>query len=288
MAFYAIHMEPGVIPSTAEMAIQAFEKLNDLTVVVHDLTAQLWPFLLPERFRHCSARCLAVKATRDWACQDFEIHRLRPAVVQFPDGRYHICHAGIFEWMVPVFIENRLAWILFAGQRQLKGVYRHLTRDIRTTTRAFTARNAPPSVTEEQAVHVLEALRQLRARLLQWHTDAARRQPEGELLAGRRLLIERYIFDHHAGAASVAGLAQQLQLSESRAIHLVKEIFGRSYIKLLSEMRLRTAASLLRETAMPILDVCLASGFQDLSHFHRFFRRRFGVTPLRYRRLPPA
>jgi transcriptional regulator GlxA family with amidase domain len=53
-------------------------------------------------------------------------------------------------------------------------------------------------------------------------------------------------------------------------------------------MRLRTAASLLRETSMSILDVCLASGFQDLSHFHRFFRKRFGATPLRYRRLPPA
>ena len=287
MAFYAGCIKSPAILSAPEMALQSFEKVNNLTVTVHDLTKKLWPFLSPERFRHCSARCLAVKNTRDWACHDFEIHRLRPAVAQFPDGRYHVCHAGLFEWVVPVVIDDRLGWILFAGQRQPKGAFQHLVRDARITTPAFTARNGPPPVTEEEAVYVLEALRQLRARLLQWHADFARRPPEGEIV-GRRLLIERYIFDHHGADASVAGLARQLGLSESRAIHLVREIFGRSYIKLVSEMRLRTAASLLRETAMPILDVCLSSGFQDLSHFHRFFRGRFGVTPLRYRRQPPA
>ena len=53
-------------------------------------------------------------------------------------------------------------------------------------------------------------------------------------------------------------------------------------------MRLRTAAGLLRATSASIVEVCLDSGFQDLSHFHRLFRRRFGVTPLRYRRTVPT
>jgi AraC-like DNA-binding protein len=251
------------ILSTPEMAIQSFEKVNDLHVVVHVLTRKLWPFLSPERFRHCSPLCLAVKITRDWACLDFEINRLRPAAAAFPDGRWHICHAGLLEWVMPVFIEGSLAWLLFAGQRRPKGAFHHLARDPRTTAPAYTARNAPPPVTEEHAAHVLEALRQLRSRLLQWHTDVARRLRAGdaarlagsELLAHRRPLIERYIYDNHTGDASVAGLARELHLSESRAIHLVKELFGRSYIKLISEMRLRTAASLLRETSLPILDV---------------------------------
>jgi AraC-like DNA-binding protein len=148
-------------------------------------------------------------------------------------------------------------------------------------------------VTEEHAVHVLESLCQLRSRLLQWHEQAAGvlragSVSQGEGLVHRRTQIERYIHDKHASGASITGLARALHLSESRAIHLVKEIFGQGFIKLVSEMRLRTAASLLRETSMPILDVCLASGFQDLSHFHRLFRRRFGVTPLRYRRMPPT
>lgn len=276
--------------SVPERAIRSFEEIHRLHLVVHDLTATLWLFLSPERFRHCSARCRAVKKTRDWACGDFEITRLRDEIARFPDGRYHVCHAGLLEWIVPVHLENRLAWILFAGQRRARGRFEHLVRDVRATARAYHARNAPPEVTEERAEHVLEALRQLRSRLLQWHANAARpsRQAAADVPSQRRAAIERYIFEHHAGDASVAGLAERLRLSESRAIHLVRELFGQSYIKLVSEMRLRTAASLLRETSRPILDVCLSSGFQDLSHFHRIFRRRFGLTPRRYRALPPG
>jgi AraC-like DNA-binding protein len=274
-----------------EVAIRAFETINKLQVVVHDLTSKLWPFLAPERFQHCSPLCRAVKTNRDWACRDFEIHRLRPCAQDIPEGRYHVCHAGLLEWVVPVFIEDRLAWLLFAGQRQPKGVFRHLIRDSRTTRAAHAARSAPPGVDEEHAMQVLEGLRQLRSRLLQWYQDAephlhlvkGTRRVAGDLPAKQRLLIERHIFSHHARDASVAGLAHKLGLSESRSMHLVKEIFGRSYIKLVNEMRLRTAASLLRETSLSVLNVCLASGFRDVSHFHRTFRRRFGVTPRDYR-----
>lgn len=291
---YCVNFEKT--PFSPETAIQAFEKVNDLHVVVHDVTSTLWPFLAPERFRHCSPLCLAVKATRDWACNRFEIHNLRSAVENFPEGRYHICHAGLLEWVVPVFIEDRLAWLLFAGQRRPKGAFRSLVKDSHSTEPAYTARTAPPMVDEEHAAHILEALRQLRSRLLQWHHEVSQHlyrrnkatETGADLLARRRPLIERYIIDHHAGDASVAGLARKLRLSESRAIHLVKEIFGRSYIKLVGEMRLCTAASLLRETSLPMIEVAMASGFLDLSHFHRFFRRRFGLTPAQYRRQPPA
>jgi AraC-like DNA-binding protein len=296
MAFYAAMQVLTDIILGPEKAIAAFEKVNGLHLVVHDLTRRLWPYLSPERFRHCSAPCLAVKTTHDWACHDFEIKRLREEIRDYPDGRYHVCHAGLLEWVVPVYLDGQLAWILFAGQRHPSGAFQSLLRDLRVTTTTGHARKPPAGVTEEHAVHVLESLRQLRSRLLQWWEQAggAFRAEAGARLARdgglvhRRTQIERYIHDKYADGASVAGLAQALRLSESRAIHLVREIFGRSFIKLVTEMRLRTATSLLRETSMPILDVCLTSGFQDLSHFHRFFRKRFGATPLRYRRMPPA
>jgi AraC-like DNA-binding protein len=281
-------MKPEEMLSTPELAIRTFEKIHNLSIVVHDLTTRLWPILPPERFRHCSAHCLAVKRTHDWACHEFEIARLRGEIARFPEGRYHICHAGFFEWVVPAYIENRLSWVLFAGQRRPAGKFPHLVRDPRRTQIDWGLRKPPPPVREQHAELVLEVLRQLRSRLLQWREQAARDSVERDFAGQRRLAIERYIYDRHTGGASVAGLARELHLSPSRAIHLVKELFGRSYIKLVSEMRLRTAASLLRETSRPILDVCLESGFQDLSHFHRLFRRRFGVTPRSYRRLPPA
>lgn len=280
-----------------EWAIRAFEKQNDLRVVVHDLTATLGPFLEPERFKHHAPCCVAVKARHDWACVDFEITRLRGELPAFPEGRYHRCHAGFMEWVVPVFIKGRLAWILFAGQRRDTGDYRHLFRDVRTTSGAGVVAKVLRETGEADAEAILESLRQLRARLLEWQGQVAvllkhTRTPESggaRDMAGRRRLIQSFLHANHTeGASSLADLAQALHLGESRASHLVKELFGRSYVELLNELRLRTAASLLRDSALTVTEVCLSSGFGDAAHFHRCFRKRFATTPLKYRRMSRA
>lgn len=276
---------------TPEWAIQCFEKLTGLQLVVHDIGAHLWPFLQPERFKHRAPCCIAVKATHDWACMDFEVTRLRPDILHHPEGRCHVCHAGFMEWVMPVFIHDQLAAILFAGQALPKGNHAHLVRDIRRSTG-----HVPPamrSVREEEADPVLESLRQLRSRLLQWHEEAIsvlkiednKRNPAEKTVATRRQQIQHFIYEHHTNPAPIKRLARYLHLGESRTIHLVKELFGCSYIKLVNQMRLRTAASLLRNSSLPILEISLSSGFKDLSYFHRTFRKHFGSTPLQYRHL---
>ena len=279
-----------------EWAIRAFEKLSYLQVVVHDLSSTLGLFLQPERFKHRSPCCIAVKARHDWACVDFEITRLRKDILRSPEGRYHRCHAGFMEWVVPVFINDRLVWILFAGQSRTTGDYRHLVRDVRSTPINAAQSRKLCEIGEPQAEAILESLRQLRSRLLEWHTQASAllkntRTPGSEDLsdmAGRRQLIQSFLHRNHTGPANLRDLAKTLHLGESRVSHLVKELFGRSYVQLLNELRLRTATSLLRESSLSVLEVCLNSGFRDMSHFHRCFQKRFGITPLKYRRLSQA
>lgn len=274
---------------TPEWAIQCFEKLTGLQIVVHDLGARLWPFLQSERFKHRSPCCAAVKATHDWACTDFEITRLRSDILKHPEGRCHVCHAGFMEWVMPVFIHDQLAAILFAGQVRAGGSHPHLIRDIRRTSAATS--HTLRSVKADEAASVLESLRQLRSRLLQWHSEAhtflkidhTSPIPAGQTMATRRQQIRHFIYQRHTDPAPIKDLAQFLHLGESRTIHLVKELFGCSYIKLVNQMRLRTAASFLRNSSLPILEVSLSSGFHDLSYFHRTFRKHFGSTPLQYR-----
>ena len=48
------------------------------------------------------------------------------------------------------------------------------------------------------------------------------------------------------------------------------------------ELRLQHSVGLLARahlTRQKISEVALSSGFNDLSYFHRCFRRRFGMTP---------
>ncbi|MBE7463924.1 MAG: helix-turn-helix transcriptional regulator [Planctomycetes bacterium] len=278
-----------------ERAITAFERLHAMRVTVHDLQGSLWAVLPPERFRHTHPLCLAVKAhDRDRGCMDFEHRQLRRDLPACPAGRVHVCHAGFVEWVASVFQGEALAWVLFAGLRKPGADLVTLARDSGPPLkgRPWPARAPQPApVGEEEAALILEALRQLAARLRVWAQeqaahgvrsthDVARADP----LASRRALIQRFVHDRHTHPVCLADLAKRMSLSESRAGHAIKEACGASFIELMAEARVRTAAGLLRNTGLPVLEIAARSGFGDASNFHRAFRARMGVSPHRYRR----
>ncbi|WP_250481738.1 helix-turn-helix domain-containing protein [Caballeronia sp. NCTM5] len=68
-----------------------------------------------------------------------------------------------------------------------------------------------------------------------------------------------------------------------RYLHKTLEDSGKSFSKLLLERRLDICASELRERGDSISTIGLRWGFNDLSHFSRTFRQRFGVSPREYR-----
>ncbi len=78
--------------------------------------------------------------------------------------------------------------------------------------------------------------------------------------------------------AAAAGVSLR-QLERLFARHVGRTV-GQEYLRL----RLDAAMRLLRETALPRVEVAVACGFEDASHFSRAFRTRFGMTPLRARR----
>lgn len=50
-------------------------------------------------------------------------------------------------------------------------------------------------------------------------------------------------------------------------------------------LRLEWAARELVQSEAPLARVASGAGFADQSHFTRFFKRQFGITPNAYRRL---
>lgn len=59
--------------------------------------------------------------------------------------------------------------------------------------------------------------------------------------------------------------------------------FGESPGKWLLRQRLDRSADLLRNSGMNVTEVAFESGFQDVSHFSRVFKERFGTTPVAFR-----
>ena len=52
--------------------------------------------------------------------------------------------------------------------------------------------------------------------------------------------------------------------------------------------RLDYAAALFRTSQRNVTEIAFDSGFEDVSHFSRAFKNRFGVPPMAYRQSPPA
>lgn len=77
--------------------------------------------------------------------------------------------------------------------------------------------------------------------------------------------------------------ATRAGLSRRRFTDLFRAVAGQTFWDFLNERRLAHAARLLRNGDNSVLGVMFASGFNDLSHFYRQFRTRYGQPPSQWR-----
>lgn len=279
-------------PDLPSRAMAAFEHATGLTVCFHDLRRSLWPYLGPERFEHTNPVCSLVKRSRQAACTAFCATGMRNRAADLREGVIKRCHAGVVELALPVFIDERLEWILFAGLRRAAPRLVPDHEDPDTSGRSgpwapAVARLA--TIDTADAGHLLESLRQLAARLVAWRQAlhqalpavAAGAAPPAPSL--RRLAILAWLAKHHGEPIRLADLAERLGLSEDRTSHAVKEACGGTFVQLLTQVRLRTACGLLRFSDLPLREVARQSGFGTRAQFFAVFRQRLGTTPNSYR-----
>lgn len=93
-----------------------------------------------------------------------------------------------------------------------------------------------------------------------------------------------YLSNNFKEDISLADLASAAYTSPSHLSYLFRQHLRRSFKTILVQVRIRFAKSMI-DTApmMKITDICLRSGFGDLSHFEKMFKRYVGCTPRRYR-----
>lgn len=72
--------------------------------------------------------------------------------------------------------------------------------------------------------------------------------------------------------------------SGSHFMRWFKEVTGRSFAGYLIEYRLERAAYALRNSEDTVLEIAERTGFGNLSNFNRLFRKRFEMTPSRFRK----
>ena len=113
--------------------------------------------------------------------------------------------------------------------------------------------------------------------------DAAEQAQLGGLKSARLDAVLRGIAGNYADPEfSVVDIAAQLKLS----VRYVQDILhqtGTGFSERVLELRLQEACRLLSRAHLSnrkVSDIAFSCGFNNLSYFHRAFRRRFGMTPV--------
>lgn len=93
-----------------------------------------------------------------------------------------------------------------------------------------------------------------------------------------------YLQKNYQNRISIDDIAKASHMSVSRLCHLFKEQLGLTVFDYLTNLRVSRAKYLLVSTDMTCLEICLDSGFNNLSYFNRTFKKRIGMTPSQFRK----
>ena len=94
----------------------------------------------------------------------------------------------------------------------------------------------------------------------------------------------RTINEHLADPTlNVEVLAANAGMSRVHMHRKLKELTNQSARDFIRGIRLKQAASLLKEKNLTISEVAYATGFSNLSHFSNTFKEFYGVSPTEYK-----
>lgn len=106
--------------------------------------------------------------------------------------------------------------------------------------------------------------------------------PRSESIEGIKTVLS-HIHDHYNDKIYIGELAELLNLNEQYFCRFFKKAIGQTPIAYINQYRIRHAVTLLENTSLPVTDICLECGFNNIGNFLREFRKSTGYTPLQYR-----
>lgn len=267
-----------------EDTLNYLEKLLGLTLCIHDVAGSFLKqdgesLLTRQRQIHLHPYC---RLGRDRRLNKVDQHCVqeckmwvnrRMRLVRVP--AVHTCWRGVTQYLIP--LEQEGIWIgtLFAGpfrktepSPMLPKLWRRLHSEL-------------PRFAESRSRSIVDLLGTF-AKGITSYVDELLHQKFPP--TDRRQMIRRF-FHYKASEhdISLKDLATVLFLSPSRTSHVVRDIFGASFQEMLLLERIKKARYLFENTPLTIAQVAELTGFSSEYYLSRVFKKRFGISPARYR-----
>jgi AraC-like DNA-binding protein len=95
--------------------------------------------------------------------------------------------------------------------------------------------------------------------------------------------VLNYIFENYIHEISVEEIAKKAHLSKSQFSYFFKLHTDKTFVQFLNEVRIENACQRLIKSEKTIENICYESGFNNVSHFVRQFKKVKGCTPSEFR-----
>lgn len=98
-------------------------------------------------------------------------------------------------------------------------------------------------------------------------------------------LAKQYVMQHFKDPITLEEVCETTGFSVSYFSTLFKKETGEGFAKYLARTRIEEAKTLLRETNLPVAEICEQVGYSDRKHFTHTFHKIAGLNPAEYRKL---
>jgi AraC-like DNA-binding protein len=235
--------------------------------------------------------CRAVRSTRKGlaACRRDPVAHLAEALEQRAPVVYE-CHAGLMDFVAPVFVDGRHVATIEGGQVLLapptaRGFRRLVSRLRGHGVERERLRQAYFGTAHVPRQKLLATVELVRLFVEHFSETAWRLRRAG--LGGERPEVARareYIRQHHREPIALADVAADAGLSPAYFSSVFAREAGLPFSRFLQRTRVESAKRLLAQTDRRVTDVAMEVGFGSLPHFNHVFRKLTGCAPRDYRR----
>jgi len=97
-------------------------------------------------------------------------------------------------------------------------------------------------------------------------------------------LIHEYLMNHYKEEIDLDKLAELVSLAKGSLCRLFKAEMGTTIFEYLNKIKVDYACNLLMDEDHSVVDVSFDSGFNNLSHFNKQFKKQTNLTPSDYRK----
>lgn len=159
-------------------------------------------------------------------------------------------------------------------------IYGKTKRKIKERLQAITKQKGAGRISN--LLDILEAIALSREKVSLTEIDSNRLVPPVQM---KRLNdIYQYTLDHFKENISLDDIAQVANMTPNAFCRFFRRHNRKTYIQFINEIRVASACKLLRDTSAGITQIAYDSGFNNLAHFNRLFKRYKKTRPYAYRK----